>query len=280
MPVLKRMLSALLFILVSIWLCVYGLIFLFQDKFIYFPDSQLIADPAHINLEFETVSLTTADNIALHGWYIPYPHAKQTLLFFHGNAGNISHRLDSIAIFHQLGLSVLIIDYRGYGLSEGKPGEAGTYLDAETAWNYLINERGLTEQNIIIFGRSLGGGIASWLASKNKPGALVLESTFTSISDMAASIYPYLPVRWLNRIHYSSIERIDSINCPILVIHSPDDELVPYRFGQAIYAAASQPKTMFDIRGGHNDGFLLSQPEYSQALMNFIGQKESIQTSK
>jgi len=273
------MLISLLFILIFIWLSLCALIFAFQGKLIYFPDSQMITDPGHVNLEFENVRLTTEDGIDLHGWYIPHPQAKQTLLFFHGNAGNISHRLDSLNIFHQLGLSVLLIDYRGYGLSEGKPSETGTYLDAESAWHYLINERGLAAQDIIIFGRSLGGGIASWLAFEKKPAALILESTFTSIGDMAASIYPYLPVRWLNRIHYASLKRIDSIDCPLLVIHSPDDELVPYRFGEALYAAASQPKTMFDLRGGHNDGFLVSQIEYSQALMNFLQQRESVQAS-
>ncbi len=226
--------------------------------------------PANIGLEFEEVFLTTQDNISIHGWYLPNTASTFTLLFLHGNAGNISHRLDSLKIFHDLGLSIFIIDYRGYGQSTGKPSEKGTYSDAEAAWNYLINKRALSADEIIIFGRSLGGGVASWLALEHKPAALILESTFTSIVDMASLIYPYLPVKWMSRIHYPSIQRIDKINCPILFIHSPDDELIPYTHGQQLYARAKSPKSFFSISGGHNEGFFNSQPHYNQGILQFV----------
>ena len=224
--------------------------------------------------------MLTEDNVTLHGWYLPHADSRHTLLFLHGNAGNISHRLDSLNIFHKLGLSILIIDYRGYGQSGGETTEAGTYLDAEAAWNYLINDRDLSGEDIIIFGRSLGGGVASWLAQKHNPAALILESTFTSITDMAALIYPYLPVKWMSRIHYSSIERIDKIHCPVLIIHSPDDELVPYHLGQALYERAEHPKSFMNIGGGHNDGFMSSQPNYGRGIYKFIQQLQDISSNE
>ncbi|MFT5134692.1 MAG: fermentation-respiration switch protein FrsA (DUF1100 family), partial [Gammaproteobacteria bacterium] len=240
---LKSMLSSILIILIAIWLSLVILIYLFQHRLVYFPNRQLSLSPIDIGMEFEEIFLTTRDNLSLHAWYIPKSGAEKTLLFFHGNAGNISHRLESLQIFHDLGLSILILDYRGYGLSEGHPHEMGTYLDAEAAWNYLINEQRLRAQDIIIFGRSLGGGIASWLANEKAPAALILESTFTSIADMGSLRYPFLPVKFLSRIHYPTIDRVGQIQSPILFIHSPEDELIPYQHGQALYARAAAPKS-------------------------------------
>jgi len=231
-------------------------------------------------MEFEEIFLGTPDNISIHAWYISRKGSKRTLLFLHGNAGNISHRLESLKIFYDLGLSVLIIDYRGYGLSGGKPHETGTYSDAETAWNYLINEQDLSPREIIIFGRSLGGGIASWLALEKSPAALILESTFTSMPDMGALRYPYLPVKWLSNIRYPSLERVDKIRSPILVIHSPDDELIPYHHGQQLYERGKSSKSFLNIEGGHNDGFLRSGDTYTLGLRDFIQQHLDTDTAR
>jgi fermentation-respiration switch protein FrsA (DUF1100 family) len=274
--ILRRMLSSIIFILITAWLGLCVLLYLFQSHFIYFPSKTLLLTPEYSGMQFEDVSLLTEDNVTLHGWYIPRPEASQTLLFFHGNAGNIADRLDSLKVFHDLGLSILIIDYRGYGLSEGKTSEAGTYRDAEAAWNYLLEQKKLSAEDIVIFGRSLGGAVATWLAQQQQPAALILESTFTSVKDMAAGIYPFLPVSWLSRFHYASIDRIERINCPIMIIHSPDDELVPYRMAEQLYQQAKTPKSFFRLNGGHNDGFLSSQPHYSEALGQFI-QQQSVQ---
>ena len=189
------MLSSLLFIAVSVWLLLSLLLYFFQPHYIYYPYKQLDSTPATINLPYEDVTLTTSDDVSLHGWWIPHPDARYTLLFLHGNAGNISHRLQSIEIFHKLKLSVFIIDYRGYGNSEGKPGEKGTYRDADAAWQYLVNEQRVKPEQIIIFGRSLGGAIGSWLAVKYQAAAVILESTFTSVADMGNHYYPYLPIK-------------------------------------------------------------------------------------
>jgi uncharacterized protein len=269
-PILKRMIQSILFIVVTAWILLSLLIYFFQPKLIYFPHKEVTITPEYISLEYEELTLTTSDNIKLNAWWVPHPDARATLLFLHGNAGNISHRLDSINIFHQLGLSVLIIDYRGYGKSSGTPSEQGTYIDAETAWTYLTQKRNIPSNNIIIFGRSLGGAVASWLSENNLSAGLILESSFTSIADIGKHYYPYLPTSLLARIKYPSIERISNIKSPILIIHSANDELIPYHHGQQLFKAANNPKTFLNISGGHNDGFITSGDKYSNGIENFI----------
>jgi alpha-beta hydrolase superfamily lysophospholipase len=248
------------------------LLFLFQAHLIYFPTRQLIATPATIGLTYETVRFQAADGVSLSGWFVPADGAKNVVLFFHGNAGNISHRLESIELFHRLGLSVFIIDYRGYGQSEGRPGEQGTYQDAAAAWRHLVEERGVKPEQIVLFGRSLGGGVATWLAQTHTPKALILESTFTSIPDMGARQFPFLPIRLFARIYYNTLERLPQVECPILIVHSPTDEVIPYSHGQQLFQAAPEPKTFLELTGGHNDGFIVSGPRYEAGLRAFIGE--------
>lgn len=264
------MLATLLLVITGAIFIPAALLYLFQERLIYFPERTLIATPEDLGLAFDDLHLRTEDGLDIHGWYIPGLDPERPLLFLHGNAGNISHRLETIEIFHELGLSVLIIDYRGYGLSEGRPGEAGSYRDAEAAWNYLVEHRGISPSTIIVFGRSLGGGVAAGLAGKFEPGALILESTFTSVTALAEEIYPFLPVKWLCRIHYPNLERIKHIAAPKLLIHSEDDELVPFTHGESLYRAAKPPKTFLKLRGGHNDGFLFDRARYKAGLENFL----------
>ncbi len=268
--ILYRMLQSIIFITVTVLVSLSVLLYLFQPKFIYFPYTRLETTPSTIQLNYEDIYITTEDNINIHGWYIPHDKPRATLLFLHGNAGNISHRLDSLAIFHSLALSVLIIDYRGYGQSDGKPSEQGTYKDAIAAWNYLLEDKGLPGNDIIIFGRSLGAAVATWLATQYQPKALILESAFTSIQDMGKHYYPYLPVELLTRIKYLSIDRINKINCPVLFIHSPTDDIVPYKLGRQLFENANDPKIFLDIKGGHNDGFFISGKLYTNGLNNFL----------
>ncbi|HXV44855.1 MAG TPA: alpha/beta hydrolase, partial [Anaerolineae bacterium] len=183
-----------------------------------------------------------------------------------------SHRLWSLELFHRLGMSVLIIDYRGYGQSEGRPSEQGTYLDAEVAWRYLTVERQLPPNQIILFGESLGGAVAAWLAQTGSPGGLILLSTFTSVPDIGAQTYPFLPVRLLARVNYNTLARLPEIKCPVLIIHSPDDEVVPYSHSQQLFAAANTPKEFLTLRGGHNEGVLLSATAYEAGLEAFLAQ--------
>lgn len=248
------------------------LVFVLQARFVYFPTRYVGTTPASIGLPYESVTLTTDDGINISGWFVPVDDAQKVVLFFHGNAGNISHRLQSIKLFHELGLNVLIIDYRGYGQSEGSPSEAGTYLDAQAAWRYLTEERGFAPGQIILFGRSLGGAVAAWLAQQHPPRLLILESTFTSVPDMGVRQFPFLPVRLLARIQYDTLARLPQINAPILIIHSPDDDVIPYDHGQQLFKAANQPKAFLQLIGGHNEGFILSGNQYKAGLAAFIAE--------
>jgi len=257
--------------------CLYAalvaLVYFRQSSLLYYPNiagRNLAASPQQIGLAFEDVELLTEDKVRLHGWFIPSDNARGTLLFFHGNAGNISHRLDSIAIFKRMNLNVFIIDYRGYGQSEGRVSEAGTYLDAEAAWFYLVETRAIDANEIIVFGRSLGASIAAWLASRHRPAALILESSFSSVPSMAQRLYPFLPVKWLSTFRYDTRQYVSRIECPLLVAHSKDDEIIPYAEGRLVFDAAPAEKQFFEMRGGHNDGFIATGKAYSDRLSRFI----------
>ena len=264
------MLSSLVLAVSALFLGLMLLLFVFQEKMVFFPGKRLGDTPEAAGLQYEDVYLVTDDDIKIHGWYVPHPDAQATLLFFHGNAGNLSHRLESISIFHDIGLAVFIIDYRGYGRSEGRPTERGTYRDAMAAWNYLVGERRLRPDEIIVFGRSLGGAVAAALAAKVTPAAVILESTFTSIKDLGKHYYPYLPVSWIARIHYPVDEYITSFKCPVLVIHSDRDEVVPARLGQRLFDSAPEPKMFLPVSGDHNNGFLLSRDVYVKGIQRFL----------
>lgn len=268
-----RMLINLLIGATLVYLLVLAAVYFNQSRLLFLPNMpsrELIMTPARYGLAHEDVRLETEDGVALHGWFVPVADATRTVLFFHGNAGNISHRLDSIAVFVRLGLQVLIIDYRGYGASAGKPSEIGTYRDATAAWRYLTVTRGIDSERVVLFGRSLGGAVAIELATRVTPGALIVESSFTSVPEMAAELYPLLPVRWLARLHYRSLDRISAVACPVMVLHSEHDEIIPFAHGRQLYQAAPEPKAFFAMRGGHNDGFVASGEDYLQALRQFV----------
>jgi fermentation-respiration switch protein FrsA (DUF1100 family) len=241
-----------------------------EDRFIFFPTRQLVGSPSDVGLDYTAVHLTADDGTRLHGWWVPADPERAVLLFLHGNAGNISDRVESIQTFHDLGLSVFIFDYRGYGESSGSPSEKGTYADAEAAWRYLKEERGIAPERIVIFGRSLGGAVACDLAIRHPPRALVLESTFTSIRDMAAAAMPLLPVGPFLRTRYDTLSKIRRITVPVLVVHSSEDEVVPYRQGVALYDAAPPPKAFVELRYGHNEGFILSGETYTKGVDTFL----------
>ncbi|MFH1727556.1 MAG: alpha/beta hydrolase [Pseudomonadota bacterium] len=247
-----------------------ALITFFQSRFIFYPDNELHASPEVRGLHFEDVFIETSDNIKIHGWYIPSPNSRKTLLFFHGNAGNISHRLESIEIFHNLNLNVLIIDYRAYGKSEGSISEKGTYLDAQAAWDFLINDKKLKSEDIILFGRSLGGAVASYLAVKNNASSIIIESSFVSVNEIAKDIYFFLPISLLSRFKYNTLKYIESLKCPKLIIHSPDDEIIPFKHGKKLFEKAPDPKIFLKITGCHNYGFMNSKKQYIEGLKKFL----------
>lgn len=277
-----RTLLGLLAMLAGIYVLLGVMLYLFQGSMVYLanlPSRSLDATPADAGLDYEDVDIDTADGERLHGWYVPAAppgqgEARGVLLFFHGNAGNISHRLDSIAIFHRLGLDVLIVDYRGYGRSTGKPTERGTYRDAQAAWEYLVAERGIEPGRIVVFGRSLGGAVGAWLAGQlpapEAPAAVIIESSFSSGAAMARRLYPVFPARLLTRLKYPVVEYAARLNSPLLVVHSRDDEIIPFSMGRAIYAAAPEPKSFLELRGDHNSGFWISRESYTAGLDRFL----------
>ncbi len=252
------------------WSLLNGVMFLLQPGMLFYPLAHLETNPGDWGLDFEDVTLTADDGVELHGWFIPRPGAQRVLLFFHGNAGNISHRADSIRIFHRLGLDVLILDYRGYGKSQGSPSEQGLYRDARAAWDWLTTERGYAPGDVVIFGRSLGAAVAAHLASETDPGGLILESGFSSAREASRAIFPLLSWLVLNRYDFDSARALRTVDSPVLVLHSPDDEIIPYALGRKLFEAAREPKQFVTLRGGHNDGFLVSQPDYERALEAFL----------
>lgn len=261
-----RFLSTLFFIIAL--LNVY--MFIMQPGMVFFPYKSLQQTPDQWGLEYEDVFVKSGNQNRIHGWYLPAQGSNQSLLFFHGNGGNISHRGDSLKIFNRLGLNVLIIDYQGYGKSEGSPGEKKIYQDAQAAWTYLLEEKNFKPSEIVIFGRSLGGVVAARLASEVTPRALIIESTFSSVNDMAKRIFPVLSKIIYSRYKFDALESIKKNKAPLLLLHSRDDEIIPFELGEKIYQQASKPKIFVEMAGDHNNGFILSQPGYEQALKNFL----------
>jgi fermentation-respiration switch protein FrsA (DUF1100 family) len=246
-----------------------GVLYVFQSRYLYFPElpsREIDTSPADVGLAFEAVNILTADGETLSAWFIPAEGMQRTVLYLHGNGGHIGHRLDPIREFHRLGLNVLIIDYRGYGASSGKPDEAGTYQDALAAWNYLTHDRGVPAGQVVLFGESLGGSIAAWLGARHTPGALTIYASFTSVPELAQELYPVFPARWLVRYRYDTRAALREVRCPVLILHSPQDEIIPFTHGQALFDAASEPKRLVALRGGHNDALLVSREVYVRAV--------------
>ena len=257
----------------AVYLALVVFVYLFQSRLLYLPNiggHGLSATPADIGLAFEEVRFSTRDGASLHGWFIPAPGAQHVVLHCHGNGGNISHRLDSIRLFHDLGLSVFIFDYRGYGQSAGRPDEEGTYRDAEAAWKYLLDARSFAAGQIVVHGHSLGAAVAAQLVRGRQPAALILESPFTSIADVASRHYWFLPVRWLSRFEYPTAAFVRDVRSPILIVHSQHDEIIPFAHGRAVYEQANEPRAFLEITGDHNAGFLLSGGRYTDGLRGFL----------
>ncbi len=250
-------------------------LFFFQSNLVFYPEigREVVVTPAIAKLPYEDIRLKTSDGLELQGWFVPAPQPRGTVLFFHGNAGNISGRIDYLEMFHRLGYSTLIFDYRGYGNSSGKPTEEGTYRDAEAAWKYLTEQRHAQPCGIVLFGESIGGAIAAWLAVREKPAALVIASSFTSVPDLGQQIYPWLPVRLLARIHYDTRDYLKSVSAPVMIVHSPEDDIIPFEHGRALFAAANPPKQFLEIAGGHNTGFVYMRESWVKALGDFLDQQ-------
>lgn len=244
---------------------------LMEKRMIYFPSSDVAWTPNQSQMAFDDLSLRCDDGVIIHGWFIPAKDAaRATVLFFHGNAGNISHRADKILILHELGLDVCVIDYHGYGQSEGRPSEQATYLDADAAYDWLTKEKKIDPKKIILWGESLGGGVVTYLAAKREVGGIVLESTYTSLPDVGRAVFPFLPTKLIMSTRYDSLSRIKGIHAPVLSLHSPADEIIPYRLGKRLFESANEPKMFVNLRADHNNGFLISGEIYTDGIREYL----------
>ncbi len=240
-----------------------------ESTSIFFPSNDIVNTPGDINLTYEEIVFKSQDNVSLSGWFIPCKRASFTIIFFHGNAGNISDRLDKIALFHELGANTFIVDYRGYGKSDGTPSEQGLYKDATGAFDYLNTRKDIDPKRIIAYGASLGGVVAIDLAVKRDLAALIVDSSFTRAADMSKRIYPFIPT-FLLKTKMDSLSKIKKAVVPKIFLHSPDDEVVPYEMGKELYMNAAGPKSFLVINGNHNDGYFESRDRYVKGLGHFL----------
>jgi fermentation-respiration switch protein FrsA (DUF1100 family) len=264
----------LISIILLILVAYFGLgivLYFMQPSLTFRPTREVPYNPADLGLDYENVLFRTADDLVLSGWYIPAKNGSLTFLFCHGNGGNISYTLDSVNILNEMGFNCFIFDYRGYGNSQGSVTEEGTYLDAQAAYDWLTKEKKISAKNIIILGKSLGGSIGAHLANNVEVKGLIVESGFTSYADMGQKFYPYLMVRPFARYGFNTFEYIKKVNCPILIVHSRTDEVVPFEFGLRLYEqAAKEPKEFLEIFGSHNDGFMYSGPVYREGISSWV----------
>lgn len=271
MEVVATVLLLLAGLALLLYLAAAAALFFRQGSIVFVPSRQLWRTPADAGLPYEEIFLRAADGVRLHGWWVPSPDERRgTVLFLHGNAGNISDRIDTLEMLHGWGFDSLIVDYRGYGKSEGRPSEKGTYRDADAAWRFLIDEKEVNPAEVILFGRSLGAAVAAYLASRVQPGGVVLESGFSSLPDLAATFYRHFPVRLLARSRYPTIERVGRIRAPVLVAHSAEDDLIPFSHAERIFAAAQEPKFFLEMVGTHGDCVSATGVSYERAVRGFL----------
>jgi fermentation-respiration switch protein FrsA (DUF1100 family) len=251
------------------------LMVIFEEKFIYFPSKHPKGNwqPETYGLNAEDCFFSTSGGLKLHGWLFRVGKPKATLLWCHGNAGNITHRLDNISKLLPLGINIFIFDYRGYGKSEGSPSEKGIYNDAIAAYDYLTHEQGVNSSSIIIFGRSLGAIVATHLAANRLCRGLIVESGFSSSRDMAKELFPFLPLHFFLRSKFDAMSMISRIHIPLLFIHGTNDNTVPINLGRKLFERANEPKSFYEILGAdHNDTYIVGGDVYFKRLNEFIDQ--------
>jgi fermentation-respiration switch protein FrsA (DUF1100 family) len=272
-PIRKRMLRLLVSVFVG-YILVLALVRIFVARFVFFPDypGRLAGDWHPRNLAVQDIWLTTSDGNKLHAWWIPNEKAKFTFLAFHGNAGNIADRAPIYEFLRDAPGNVLALEYRGYGHSEGKPSEPGLYLDARTAYDYLVNVKHIDPKTIVSFGQSLGTAVAAHLAAQQQVGAVILEAPFPSAARLAKLIFRFLPgLSFLVRGQFDTQARLQEIHAPIFIVHCRQDPVLPFKLGQEVYAASNLPKTFLEINGlCHEEASIIAPEKYRAALQNFL----------
>jgi len=266
-----RRLTIVLGVLLLGYAVLVALVWAFQRRLVYFPGPRPGATPADFGLAFEPVVLETADGVRLAAWFLPARHpGGGVVLVCHGNAGTIADRLGLASLFLETGRAVLLFDYRGYGASDGRPSEQGLYRDAEAAWAHLVERRGFEPGEVAVYGESLGGAVAIELARRRPVGRVVAEAAFTSLADLGAELYRWLPVRWLASERFDNAAKVGELTVPLLLVHSREDEIVPFAHALRLLAAAREPTALLETEGGHNDGGFTRRAEWRAAVRRFL----------
>jgi fermentation-respiration switch protein FrsA (DUF1100 family) len=245
------------------------LLYIFQNSFIFFPSQAVDVTPGHYSFQYEDHFFQAEDGVNLHGWWIPHPEASATVILSHGNAGNISHRISLIQMMYGLKVNFFIYDYRGYGKSEGRPDEAGLYMDGMAAYYLVRDVKGINPGEIILFGRSIGGAVAAQNAVNAEIGGLVIESAFSDVRSLMRELFPIVPT-FLAKYDFPVSEYLKQVSVPVMVMHSHQDDIIPYRHGVRNYEAANSPKWFIELQGGHNDNFMVSETIYLAAWHQFL----------
>jgi hypothetical protein len=236
-----------------------------------FPSRGVKAPPQDLHLVYTRIELKTRDGVPLVGWIIPAKDSSALwVIFLHGNAGNISDRAKRYDQFRQCGLNTLALDYPGFGASEGRPSENGCYQTADACYDYLTQVRGIPARHIVIYGHSLGAGVAIDLASRVEAAAVIAEGAMTSVPDRGKELYPFLPIKLAAAIQFASIEKIDRIKYPKLIIHAVDDEVIPIQHGRNLFEKATEPKIFLEVRGGHNLAYAKDRENFERGLKAFL----------
>jgi hypothetical protein len=251
---------------VYVGLCL--ILYVFQNRLVYFPSPEIARTPGSIGLDYEDLDLVTEEGVEVHAWLVKHPNPRAVAVYCHGNAGNIGDRMHTLRMLHAARLTTLIFDYSGYGLSGGEVGEEPCYSSARAAEKFA--REALATERIVLVGRSLGGGVATRLASERAPDALILQSTFLSLASAASDIYPFLPARIIIGDKYPSKDLLPAIDCPLFVAHGKDDRTIPFAHGEGLVEIAPGPKTFVPLSGGHNDAYAQNETQYVAALSAFL----------
>jgi len=247
-------------------------LYFFQEKVVFVPSREIVLTPDEVGLVWEDVYLEVEPGVRINVWYISAPEpVTRTILFCPGNAGNVSRRVFTAQFLTGLGVNVLLVDYRGYGRSEGSPSEKNVYADVRAAYDWLINEKKIPAEELYLFGRSLGGAIAIEVAGRVPVAGLVVESSFTSAVDVGKTMFPFIPVKLMTRYRFDNAAKIGSLTCPILITHSPEDDLIPYEMGRQLYELAGEKKEFIELSGPHNERFYYESDIYINGLRKFLG---------
>lgn len=269
---MKTVVLSAIAILFGVYVLFAAFLFVFQEKLIFFPSTNITFTPADVGLNAPDVWFKSGNGNLIHGWYLEQNPDAITILFSHGNAGNISDRVPTMQTFAQMGFNVLLYDYQGYGYSYGSPSKRNILDDGIAAWLFLTNEKGIHPDKILPVGRSLGGAVAAHTAVEKQSKGLVLEETFTSITDVAAHYYPIFPVRWLARVRLDTKDRLKDFGGALLVAHSQADEVIPFRMGRALYESFHGEAFWLEMRGRHSGGYAATGEAYTQAYLEFVAQ--------